>query len=59
MLNKIKQAQKEGRILPDVIVDYDDVNDINPIELINQMYPDFKKITKGNIIGYKILNVEI
>ncbi len=58
MINKIKQAQKESRILPDVVVDYDNVIDISPIELINQIYPDFKKITNGSTIKYKALNTE-
>lgn len=54
MLNKIKQAQKEGRILPDVVVDYENVMIDNSIDIITSLYPQFKEVLKNDSLSYKL-----
>lgn len=54
MLNRIKQAQKEDRILPDVIVDYDNVIINNSIDIITNLYPNLKQVLKENTLSYKL-----
>lgn len=54
MLNKIKQAQKEGRILPDVVVDYENVTTDNPIDIITILYPEFKEVLRDGSLSYKL-----
>ena len=57
MLSKIKQAQEEGKILSNIVVDYSSVVFTSPIQTIYQSYPDIRKATKENIINYSILDI--
>lgn len=56
MLNKIRNAKNQDRILPDIQIDYDTVTTANPLEIIAKIYPDMKKTIKGNQMLYSILS---
>lgn len=60
MIEKIRQAQLSGRILPDVVVDYDKVQTLNPLEVIVAIAPPMEKLLKGDTISYgAIINDDI
>jgi hypothetical protein len=52
MLNKIRYTQEEGRILPDVKVDYDNVNVHNPFVIISNLYKWTYHFGNKNKISY-------
>lgn len=52
MLNRIRQAQSENRILPDTKIDYNNFRTYNPFEIIPLIYPELLNLIKDNSMDY-------
>lgn len=58
MLDKIKKAQAKGRILPDMVIDYENVKIHNSIEIIATLYDKMRQILDNNKFSYVIQGYE-